>query len=55
MEGRFHQTGTLISLMLRRNRLYLSAWVVSLTVLTIVTALSYAGMYGNDQERQAMA
>lgn len=55
MEGRFHQTGTLISLMLRRNRLYLSVWVVSLTVLTIVTALSYAGMYGNDQERQAMA
>lgn len=48
-------TGALIRLILRRERVRLSAWVVFLATLPVVTASTFAELYPTEQARQALA
>ena len=52
---RFSNTGSLIFFILKRDKIRIPVWLISLTLMTILTATSFAGLYANDQERQAMA
>ncbi len=51
----YNGTGRMIHFIIRRDRIRFLIWIVSLTVLTALTATSFSGMYQSDQERQAMA
>ncbi|KIL53054.1 ABC transporter permease [Jeotgalibacillus campisalis] len=51
----FHQTGKLIRFILKRDRLRLPIWLVSLVFLTMITASSFTELYHSQEERQAMA
>ncbi|WP_100372041.1 ABC transporter permease [Bacillus sp. FJAT-45037] len=51
----FSQTGSMIRFILRRDRIRLSIWIVSLFSLTIATAASFINLYQNELERQAIA
>jgi ABC-2 type transport system permease protein len=52
---RFSNTGSLILFMLKRDKVRIPIWLVSITLITILTATSFSGLYANDQERQAIA
>ncbi len=51
----YNQTGRLSRFIVRRDRIRLSIWLISLTLITILTANSFTGLYQTDQERQAIA
>ncbi|MEW9502756.1 ABC transporter permease [Jeotgalibacillus marinus] len=51
----FYKTGRLIRFILRRDRIRLPVWLLSIFALTIINALSFASLYSTDQERQAIA
>ncbi|KMJ59447.1 ABC transporter permease [Bacillus sp. LL01] len=52
---RFSQTGRLILFILKRDRIRIPIWLLSITLITILTATSFSGLYATDQERQAIA
>lgn len=52
---RFSQTGNLILFILKRDRVRIPVWLISITLITILTATSFSGLYASDQERQAIA
>ncbi|WP_100333518.1 ABC transporter permease [Bacillus alkalisoli] len=51
----FYQTGTLAAFILKKDRLRLPIWIISIVLLTIVTAGAFNDLYKTDQERQAIA
>lgn len=51
----FSGTGTLSRFILRRDRIRMPLWIFSFVFATIATALALTGLYGNAQERQAIA
>ena len=52
---RFHHTWNLIRFILRRDRVRIPIWLVSITLITVMTATSFTGLYATDQDRQAIA
>ncbi|QFT89052.1 ABC-2 family transporter protein [Bacillus sp. THAF10] len=52
---RYNQTKNLLTFILKRDRVRLIIWIVSITFMTMLTASSLVGLYTNEQERQAMA
>ncbi|NMH74686.1 ABC transporter permease [Bacillus sp. RO2] len=52
---RFTNTGSLILFTLKRDKIRIPIWLLSITMMTILTATSFSGLYANDQERQAIA
>ncbi len=51
----FLNTGKYLRLLLRRDRIRLTIWLLSLTLLTVVVALAYTELTPTERERQAMA
>nr|WP_157404616.1 ABC transporter permease [Shouchella shacheensis] len=51
----FHQIGTLMPFILRRDRVRLPLWMIVLTLVTVLTASSFSGLYASDEERQGVA
>ncbi|MED4164715.1 ABC transporter permease [Halalkalibacterium halodurans] len=51
----YEQTANMISFILRRDRIRLPIWIISLTAITVITASAFPGLYSSDQERQAIA
>ncbi|PPA69309.1 ABC transporter permease [Jeotgalibacillus proteolyticus] len=51
----FTKTGKMILFILRRDRIRLPVWLISLTFLTLITAIAFADLYSSDQERMAIA
>lgn len=51
----FHQTGTVSRFILRRDRIRISVWLVSIILMSIITANAFTGLYQSDIERQAIA
>ena len=49
------QTGTMSRFILRRDRIRLPIWIFSILLVTLLTANAYTGLYGSQQERQAIA
>jgi ABC-2 type transport system permease protein len=45
----------LSGLILRRDRIRISLWIVGITFFTIIVPIAYEELYGSDQERQGMA
>ncbi|GAE24867.1 hypothetical protein JCM9140_828 [Halalkalibacter wakoensis JCM 9140] len=50
-----YQTKILSRFILHRDRVRIPIWIFSLTLMTVVTATSFSGLYQNDAERQVMA
>ncbi|RNA70005.1 ABC transporter permease [Alteribacter keqinensis] len=51
----FNQTGRLSRFILRRDRVRLPVWILSIALVTFLTASSFSGLYQSDEERQAIA
>ncbi len=51
----FNQTGTLIRFIIRRDRIRIPIWLLSLVGITLLTANAFTGLYRSEMERQAMA
>ncbi|WP_078381837.1 ABC transporter permease [Sutcliffiella halmapala] len=51
----FNQTGRMSRFILRRDRLRLPIWLISLSVTTIIIAFYFTGLYQSAEERQAIA
>ncbi|WZY01277.1 ABC-2 transporter permease [Bacillus sp. FSL W7-1360] len=51
----FHATGRLMRFILRRDRLRIPIWLVSIIAITFLTASSLAQLYPSDEERQTIA
>ncbi|WP_053362294.1 ABC transporter permease [Bacillus sp. FJAT-27251] len=51
----FTGTWRLLALIVRRDRIRIPIWLFALTLMTIVTAPSFEGLYKTQQERQIMA
>ncbi|WP_368505361.1 ABC transporter permease [Alkalihalophilus sp. As8PL] len=51
----FSQTGRMTRFVLRRDRIRLPIWLISIVLITIATATSFTDLYQNEQERQAIA
>ncbi|MGD7044391.1 ABC transporter permease [Jeotgalibacillus proteolyticus] len=51
----FHKTGSMIWFLVKRDRLRLPVWVLSLWFLTMITAFSFSDLYSSQEERQALA
>ncbi|SDB92939.1 ABC transporter permease [Shouchella lonarensis] len=51
----FHATGRLMRFILRRDRLRIPIWLVSIIAITFLTASSLAQLYPSDEERQVIA
>ncbi|MDT8861209.1 ABC transporter permease [Alkalihalobacillus sp. MEB130] len=49
------QTGIMTRFIMKRDRVRLPIWLLSITLLTIITASSFTSLYETDQERQAIA
>jgi ABC-2 type transport system permease protein len=47
--------GTLLRFMLRRDRVRLPLWVGGIAGITAIVAAAFPGLYGTEQERQALA
>jgi ABC-2 type transport system permease protein len=50
-----NQTGRIMLFILKRDRLRLPIWLLSLLVITILTASAFTDLYGTDQERRSIA
>ncbi|KHF38166.1 ABC transporter permease [Halalkalibacter okhensis] len=50
-----NQTRQMARFIVRRDRIRLPIWILSLALITIVTASSFTNLYQTDQERQAIA
>lgn len=55
MKQLFSQTGTLIRFILRRDRMRLLVWIISLSLITFAVAISFTELYETEQERAAIA
>ncbi|WP_026690247.1 ABC transporter permease [Alteribacter aurantiacus] len=51
----FSQTGRLSRFIVRRDRVRLSVWILSIAFVSFLTASSFTGLYQSDEERQAIA
>ena len=51
----FKQTGILVRFIVRQDRVRIPIWIISLLLITLSTAISFSGLYENQQERQAIA
>jgi len=51
----FKNTGLLTRFILKRDRFRICIWVLAITIVTLVTAHSFTGLYQSPEERQAMA
>lgn len=51
----FSHTGALSRFILRRDRIRISIWLVSLTMITVLIAQTFTEMYPTAEERQALA
>ena len=51
----YNRTGKLCRLVLRRDRIRIPVWILSLTVVTIVVAQAFTDLYATDEERQVIA
>lgn len=51
----FMNTGALSCLIVRRDRIRIPLWLLSLTAITILVAQTFTEMYSTAEERQAMA
>ncbi len=51
----YNQTRMMARFILRLDRIRLLIWISTITVMTILTASSFIGLYQNEQERQAIA
>ena len=51
----YSQTGTMTRFLLRRDRILLPIWIFSIVFVTFLTANAFTGLYGSEQERQAIA
>ncbi|WP_078552387.1 ABC transporter permease [Bacillus alkalicellulosilyticus] len=51
----FNQTGMMTQFVMRRDRIRLPIWLLSLTLLTFIITVSFTNLYQNEQERQAIA
>ncbi|MCJ8008534.1 ABC transporter permease [Lederbergia wuyishanensis] len=49
------QTGSLIRFIIRRDRVRIPIWIVSLTAVTFLTAMAFEDLYMTDMDRQAIA
>ena len=54
-EGALAGTGLLTRLALRRDRVSIPAWVLSLAVIVVATAYSVSGIYGTAAKRASLA
>ncbi|RPF53389.1 ABC transporter permease [Aquisalibacillus elongatus] len=55
MKGQFNQVGSILKLILRRDRLRISLWVLGFWVVTILTAVAFEDLYPTDSDRQEIA
>src|SRR5690625_4845814 len=51
----YHHTGALSRFILRRDRIRIPIWLISLTLLTLTVAMAFTDLYATDQDRQAIA
>jgi len=51
----YYNTGALSWFILRRDRIRISVWLISLSLLTFAVAMSFTELYPSDLERQAVA
>src|SRR5690625_4478743 len=51
----YYNTGILSQFMIRRDRIRLPIWLVSITLITILVANAFTDLYATDQESQAIA
>lgn len=51
----YNQMGILSRFIIRRDRIRLPIWLLSITLITIVTANAFTGLYGSELERLAVA
>ena len=51
----FHNTGRLIGLILRRDRIRILTWLFSIASVTLITAAAFPSLFRTEQERQAIA
>jgi ABC-2 type transport system permease protein len=51
----FYNTGKLARFQLRLDRLRIPIWLLSLTIVTIATAMAFTDLYKTDQDRQGIA
>lgn len=51
----YNETGTMTRFIIRRDRIRFSIWLIALSLITIVNASAFSGLYKTEQERQAIA
>lgn len=51
----FKKTASFTRFVLRRDRIRIPIWIVSIITITLVVAEAFTGLYGSDAERQAIA
>ena len=51
----FAQMGYLSRFIFRQDRQRISIWIMALTFFTLIVPISFGGLYGSQQEREAMA
>lgn len=51
----YSETGTMTRFLIRRDRLRFPIWLIALSLITIVTATAFTGLYKSEEERQAIA
>jgi ABC-2 type transport system permease protein len=51
----FLNTGRLARLIVRRDRIRLPIWIISLVLITLMVAISFVDLYKTDEDRQAIA
>jgi ABC-2 type transport system permease protein len=51
----FNKTGMLLGFILRQDRIRIPVWIISLGVLSLLTAGSFEGLYPTKESRQAIA
>lgn len=51
----FHKTEKLVQLIVRQDRIRISIWLIAISLLTVVVASAFSGLYPTEQERQIIA
>lgn len=51
----YHNTGRLARIIVRRDRIRIPIWLIAISLITVVIASSFSGLYPTEQERQAIA
>lgn len=51
----YSKTGTMTRFLLRRDRIRIPIWLITLSFITVITATAFTGLYQTEQERQAIA